>query len=196
MATIELIMDNYDLIKQLVSLYDRSYPNRLNVLLSYVLLILTRIKTTKSLVGEKALKDQELEFDDGLFTFETVMRIRNTEIDIGQHLRLESLTELLTEAQMRFLYSKGIKEITADRQGLTVTNLQLAIISRARAREDILFEVGLEQITDNDADIAIKVTRMYDGTLVAKARMHLSLYDYRLNKTIALNKNIKDALNQ
>jgi len=150
---------------------------------------------TKPLAEERTLKDQELEFEDKLFTFETAMRVRNTEIDMGQHLTLESLTELLTEAQIRFLYSKGIKEITADCQGLTASNLQLVIISRVRAREDILFEVGLEKLTDNAADIAIKVTRMYDGTLVAKARMHLSLYDYRLNKTIALNNSIKNSLN-
>ncbi|MBO1530697.1 thioesterase [Psychrobacter sp. F1192] len=140
------------------------------------------------------MKAQELDFDDGLFVFETVMRVRNNEIDISQHLTLESLTALLTEAEIRFLYSKGIKDVNADFQILTVTNSQLEVVNRVGAREDLLFELGVEQLTDDEVDIAIKVTRMYDGTSVAKARLQLNLYDYRLNKIVALNKRIKEAL--
>ena len=140
------------------------------------------------------MKAQELDFDDGLFVFETVMRVRNNEIDISQHLTLESLTALLTEAEIRFLYSKGIKDVNADFQILTVTNSKLEVVNRVGAREDLLFELGVEQLTDDEVDIAIKVTRMYDGTSVAKARLQLNLYDYRLNKIVALNKRIKEAL--
>ena len=40
------------------------------------------------------LTDQELTFDAKVFVFETVMRVRNTEIDSGQYLTLEALTTL------------------------------------------------------------------------------------------------------
>ncbi|MGM8886886.1 acyl-CoA thioesterase [Psychrobacter sp. 1U2] len=140
--------------------------------------------------------DRELEFDDRVFVFETVMRVRNTEIDVGQHLTLESLIALLAEARARFLYSKGIKEINAECQGLIVSNLQLNVISRVRAREELLFEVGIEHISDKDGEMAIKVTRMYDGSLVAKARKSFVQYDYRSNRSIVFNNDIKEALNQ
>ncbi|OLF36688.1 MULTISPECIES: acyl-CoA thioesterase [unclassified Psychrobacter] len=140
--------------------------------------------------------DRELEFDDRVFVFETVMRVRNTEIDVGQHLTLESLIALLAEARARFLYSKGIKEINAECQGLIVSNLQLNIISRVRAREELLFEVGIEQISDKNGEMAIKVTRMYDGSLVAKARKSFVQYDYRSNRSISFNNDIEEALNQ
>lgn len=39
------------------------------------------------------------------FVFETVMRVRNTEIGLGQHLTVENLVALITEARFRFLYS-------------------------------------------------------------------------------------------
>lgn len=140
--------------------------------------------------------DRELEFDDRVFVFETVMRVRNTEIDVGQHLTLESLISLLAEARARFLYSKGIKDINAECQGLIVSNLQLNIINRVRAREELLFEVGIEHIYDKDGEMAIKVTRMYDGSLVAKARKSFVQYDYRSNRSISFNSDVKDALNQ
>jgi len=142
------------------------------------------------------LIDRELEFDDRVFVFETVMRVRNTEIDVGQHLTLESLISLLAEARARFLYSKGIKDINAECQGLIVSNLQLNIINRVRAREELLFEVGIEHISDKDGEMAIKVTRMYDGSLVAKARKSFVQYDYRSNRSISFNSDVKDALNQ
>lgn len=142
------------------------------------------------------LTDQELKFDDEVFVFETVMRVRNTEIDVGQHLTLESLITLLAEARARFLYSRGIKEINSDYQGLIISNLQLNVVSRVRAREELLFEVGVEQISDKSGDMAIKVTRMYDGSLVAKARKSFIQYDYRSNKAISFHNDIKEALEQ
>lgn len=142
------------------------------------------------------MTDQELKFDDEVFVFETVMRVRNTEIDVGQHLTLESLITLLAEARARFLYSRGIKEINSDYQGLIISNLQLNVVSRVRAREELLFEVGVEQISDKSGDMAIKVTRMYDGSLVAKARKSFIQYDYRSNKAISFHNDIKEALEQ
>ncbi|MFZ2553837.1 MAG: thioesterase, partial [Psychrobacter urativorans] len=67
--------------------------------------------------------DEVLDLDEQIFVFETVMRVRNTEVDIGQHLTLEALTALISETRVRFLYSKGIKEIDADYQGLIVDDL-------------------------------------------------------------------------
>jgi acyl-CoA thioesterase FadM len=140
------------------------------------------------------LTDQKLTFDNGVFVFETVMRVRNTEIDVGQYLTLEALTGLLAEARARFLYSKGIKEVNADYQGLIIDNLQLNILSRVRAREELLFEVGVEQLSNEGGEMAVKITRMHDNSAVAMARQHFVNYDYRLNKVTTLNSMLKEAL--
>jgi len=137
---------------------------------------------------------KELDFDNNIFVFETVMRVRHIELDMAQYLTLESLTALLCEARQRFFYSKGIKEIDADYHGLIIDELQLIIVSRIRAREELLFEVGVEPIYDNGGNIVIKVTRMHTGETVAKARQHFVNYDFRLNKSIALDKTMKEAL--
>ncbi|MBH0096964.1 thioesterase [Psychrobacter sp. NZS113] len=138
---------------------------------------------------------KELDFDNDLFVFETVMRVRHTEVDIGQHLTLESLTALVTEARARFLYSKGIKEINADYQGLIIDELQLNIDGHVPLRDQLLFEIGVEPLYDDDGgNIVIKVTRMHTGETVAKARLHFLSYDFRLHKVTALNNTLKEAL--
>lgn len=139
---------------------------------------------------------QELTFDDGIFIFETVMRVRNAETGIGQQLTLESLTALLTEAQTRFLHSKDIEEIDTEYRGLIFNSMQLNIVSHVCAREELLFELGIEKVLDEGGDMVIKVSRMYDGSLVAKARKHFIHYDYRSNQTIPLNSSVKEALDQ
>jgi len=141
------------------------------------------------------LADQTFDFDDGVFVFETVMRVRNTEIDASQYLTFEALTAQLAEARARFLFSKGIKEINTDFQGLMVDQLHLTLTSRVRAREELLFEVGVEALTDDGGTFAIKVTRMSNASLVATARQRFVNYDYRLNKPIALSTSVAEALN-
>lgn len=140
------------------------------------------------------LTDQELKFDNDIFIFETAIRVRNTEINESQYLSIDSLSELLSEARMQFLYFRGIKKINADFQGLMIDNLQLVIFSQVRAREELLFEVGIEQLSSDGGDIAIVASRMYDGSLVAKARQHFVNYDYRSHINVKLSKDLIAAL--
>lgn len=143
--------------------------------------------------GENVPK-RELNVDDGLLVFETVMRVRHTEIDTSQYMTLDSLTALLTESWLRFLYAKGIKEINADYQGLIINELQLNISSRVQVREELLFEIGIEPSYDEGGYVEIKVTRRHTGEAVANAKQHFVNYDFRLNKVTALDSTIREAL--
>ena len=141
------------------------------------------------------MTNQTFDFDDGVFVFETVMRVLNTEIDASQYLTFVALTAQVAEARARVLFSIGIKEVNSDFQGLMVNKLTREMANRARAREELLFEVGVETLTENGGTLAIKVTRMNDASLVAAARQHFINFDYRLNQPAALNASIADALN-
>lgn len=140
------------------------------------------------------MPEKKLDVDDEFLVFETVMRVRHTEIDASQYMTLESLTALLTESWSRFLYAKGIKEINADYQGLIIDALQLHIRSRVQVREELLFEVGIKPLYDKGGHVEIKVTRMHTGEIVAYALKHFVNYDFRLNKVTALDSTIKKAL--
>ena len=66
---------------------------------------------------------EAIAMDEVNFVFETVMRVRSTEVSIGQHMTIEALIALLSETRARFLYSKDIKEITADYTGLSLIHI-------------------------------------------------------------------------
>ncbi len=136
----------------------------------------------------------DIKTDDSIFVFETVMRVRNTEIDVGQYLTIEALAALLVEARARFFFSRGIKDINADYQGLLANDMAINVVSRARAREELLFEVGVSNLGKNGGDLMLKVSRMYDNSLVAKAQISFISYDYRANKAVPMSKAIKDAI--
>lgn len=140
------------------------------------------------------MPNQELVFADKIFVFETAIRVRSTEVDVGQYLTIEALTSLISEVRSRFFYAKGIQEITAEYQGLIVDDLTLTMYSRVRVREELLFEVGITDLTYEDGCLAIKVSRMFDGSVVAKATLHFVNFDYRLNHIIAMNAHTKEAL--
>ena len=52
---------------------------------------------------------KELDFNNDIFVFETVMRVRHIELDMAQYLTLESLTALLCEARQRFFTLEALK---------------------------------------------------------------------------------------
>ncbi|MGP4952716.1 thioesterase family protein [uncultured Psychrobacter sp.] len=140
------------------------------------------------------VSSQPLIFDSRVFVFETLLHVRAIEVNTNQYLTLESLTALMVEAREQFLHFKGIKEISENNQGLVVDKLQVHIISRARVREALLFEVGIEQIDDEGGSIAIRVTRMSDNSLIANSRQHFVNYDYRLQKLTTINDVLKQSL--
>ena len=91
-------------------------------------------------------------------------------------------------------YPKSIKEVNAEYQGLVINHIETQILDRARAREELLFEVGVQHLTDLGGDFVFKVSRMFDGSLVAYAKMGFAAYDYRQSQEIALSATIKEAL--
>jgi len=140
------------------------------------------------------MSKQALGFTDGIFVFETVLRVRSTEVDASQYMTIEALTAILVEVRSRFFYAKGIKEIKGGHQGLVVDDLTLVMHRRVRVREDLLYEVGIVNVTYEAGCLAIKVSRMGDRSLVAQASLHFVNFDYRLNHIIAMNSSTKEAL--
>lgn len=130
------------------------------------------------------MKAQKLIFNDKVFVFETMMRVRNTELNSSHHLSLEALTVLLAEARARFFYFKKIEQFNTSHQGLVINELQLNIVSPVDVREALLFEVGVEQLADDSGTIAFKVTRMHDGSIIATARQHFVNYDYQSKNSL------------
>lgn len=134
----------------------------------------------------------QLSFPENVYIFETVMRVRSTEIDIGQQLRSEALVAMFSEARARFLYAQGLKEIDSNYLGILITDLATQYQSRARAREELLFEVGVTDLNQYGGDIVIKVTRMYDQSPIALGKFGFVCFNYITNSVTKLTNEMKE----
>ena len=124
-----------------------------------------------------------LELPEDGFRYSTRMTVRSTEINAGKHLGNDALISLLSEARSRFLFAHGIDEGgDADGLGIIVTDLANLYKAEARARDELLFEVGLMDLNRYGGDITFRVSRPADGTLVALAKNGFVFFDYRAGK--------------
>jgi acyl-CoA thioesterase FadM len=125
-----------------------------------------------------------LEFPDACLRFRTAMTVRSTEINAGCHLANDALVALLSEARSRFLFAHGVDDTRTDGAGpaIIVTDLATVYRAEARARDELLFEVGVCDLNRYGGDIVFRVSRPADATLVALAKYGFVFFDYRAGK--------------
>ncbi len=139
---------------------------------------------------------QEIVVKDSEFVFETVMRVRNTEVGVGQYLTIDALTSILTEAKSRFFYSKGIDDINDDSQGLIINDIAINFPQMVRVKEELLIEVGVPKINKKQATMKFRVNHMHNMTIVAKACMTLVNFDFHKHKVVAMSAYMLEHLEQ
>lgn len=125
----------------------------------------------------------QLELPEDCFRFSTRMTVRSTDINAGRHLGNDALISMLSEARSRFLFAEGIDDAGGgDAPGIVVTDLATLYKAEAFARDELLFEVGAMDFNRYGGDIAFRVSRPVDGTLVALAKNGFVFLDYRSGK--------------
>ncbi len=139
---------------------------------------------------------QEVVVKESEFVFETVMRVRNTEVGVGQYLTLDSLTSILTEAKSRFFSSKGIEDMDEESQGLIITDIAINFLEMVRAKEDLLIEVGVPKINKKQAMMKFRVNHMHNMTIIAKASMTLVNFDFNKDKIVPMTAYMFEHLEQ
>ena len=120
----------------------------------------------------------ELDFADALFTYQTTLTVRVTDINAGNHLANDSMISMLSEARARFLFDHGVEETARDGHGIIVTDLATSYRAEARARDQLLFEIGVTDLNKYGGDIVFRVTRPADGALIALAKYGFVFFDY------------------
>lgn len=142
------------------------------------------------------MADVVIDIEPNAFVFETLMRVRHNEIDSGQHLTIEALVNLFSESRARFLFARGIAPINEQSQGIIIIDMITNLLNRARVREELLFEVGVQNLHTNGGEFVFQVSTMNDRLLVANAIMSFVMYDFSQNKVVALPASLKQILTE
>lgn len=130
-----------------------------------------------------------------VFTFKTVLDVRVTEINYGNHVGNDRMVSLLHEARLRYLRSLGFGEFNIGGLGLMVTDLVVEFKSESFVGENLLFEVGLTDFNKYGCDFIYKVSCADEGRLVTLAKTGIVFFDYDERKIARVPKVFTDLVN-
>ena len=125
-----------------------------------------------------------LEFPAEQFCYTTQLTVRATEINGANHLGNDSMVSMISEARARFLFAFGMPEETAT--GIIVTDLATVYRAEARARDRLLFDVGVMDFNKYGGDIIFRITRAHDQALIALAKYGFVFFDYKNSRVMPM----------
>jgi len=128
----------------------------------------------------------QLNFPDDQYYYTTLLTVRVSDINAGNHLGNDSMISMISEARACFLYEFGVAETGRDGNGIIVTDLATTYRAEAHARDQLLFEVGVMDFNKYGGDIIFRVTRPKDKTLVAMAKQGFVFYNYKSSQVVAM----------
>jgi acyl-CoA thioesterase FadM len=127
-----------------------------------------------------------LTFPEDQYYYTTLLTVRVTDINAGNHLGNDSMISMISEARARFLFEYGITETERDGTGIIVTDLATTYRAEAHARDQLLFEVGVMDFNKYGGDITFRITRPQDKTLVAMAKQGFVFFNYKTSQVVAM----------
>ena len=114
--------------------------------------------------------------------FHTILEVRISDINYGNHLGHDSLISLLHEARVRFLTSLGFTELSIDGAGILVTSLAVKYISESFYADKIIINIEPGETTRASMDLIYQVVNQDTNKEVARALTTMTFYDYQRSK--------------
>ncbi|PQO88538.1 thioesterase [Massilia phosphatilytica] len=127
-----------------------------------------------------------LTFPEDQYYYTTLLTVRVTDINAGNHLGNDSMISMISEARARFLFEYGVSETEGDGTGIIVTDLATTYRAEAHARDQLLFEVGVMDFNKYGGDIIFRVTRPKDKTLIAMAKQGFVFFNYKSSQVVVM----------
>ncbi|MBC7857230.1 MAG: thioesterase family protein [Burkholderiaceae bacterium] len=126
----------------------------------------------------------KLQFPEDQYCYSTLLDVRVSDINNGNHLANDSMISMLSEARARFLFEFGVRETEGD--GIIVTDLATTYRAEAHARDQLLFEVGVMDFNKYGGDITFRVSRPQDQTLIAMAKYGFVFFNYGTGQVVPM----------
>ena len=133
----------------------------------------------------------QLDFPEDQYCYTTLLTVRTTDINAGNHLGNDSMISMISEARARFLFEYGVTDTGEQPLGTIVTDLATMYRGEAHARDQLLFEVGVMDFNKYGGDIIFRITRRADRKLVAMAKYGFVFFDYATSKVAAMPDNFR-----
>lgn len=119
----------------------------------------------------------QLELPD-VYVYSTVLDVRVSDINYGNHVGNDRMVSLLHEARLRYLREYDFGEFNIAGLGLLVTDLVVQFQAESFVGDVLKIEVGLMDFNKYGCDFIYRVTNHEQDKVVALAKTGIVFFDY------------------
>jgi len=130
------------------------------------------------------------------FSFETIIPIRITDLNYGNHVGNDTILSILHEARVQYLRHYDLDELDFAGIGLIMSDVAVEFKNEIFYGERIIASVRVSEISKFVFDVYYKLEKENNDKriLVALAKTGMVCYDYTAKKVAAVPKEVRDKL--
>ena len=130
------------------------------------------------------------------FSFSTIIPVRITDINYGNHLGNDSFLSLIHEARMQFFKQYGYTELQFAGVGLIMADVAIEFKHEVLYGDAVTIYVTANGFDKLGFDIFYKIIVVKNGQeiLAGKAKTGMICFDYTLKKKVAIPQKVLDKM--
>jgi acyl-CoA thioester hydrolase len=134
----------------------------------------------------------KIELPDKFF-FETIIPIRITDLNYGNHVGNDTILSILHEARVQYLRHYGLEELDFGGVGLIMNDVAVEFKNEIFYGEKIIASVTVGDVSKFSFDVYYKLEKenIDKRILVVLAKTGMVCYDYSAKKVAAVPKEVK-----
>lgn len=116
------------------------------------------------------------------FEYTTLIPVRITDINYGNHLGNDVLLSLIHEARVRYLNNLGFTEVNIDGCGIIMVDSAIIYKSEVFYGDELIFNVSVTGISNTGCDFYYRILSQNNSKVAALAKTSIAFYDYNKKK--------------
>ncbi|WP_413533872.1 acyl-CoA thioesterase [Empedobacter brevis] len=124
------------------------------------------------------------------FLFSTIILVRITDLNYGNHLANDKVLSIIHEARIQFFQHYGYSELDFAGASVIMADVAIEYKNQAFYGDELLVEIGVKDFSRVSFDLVYKISTKYK--LIAKAKTGIVTFDYQQNKVVEVPQIIKD----
>ncbi len=120
--------------------------------------------------------------------FQTMIPVRITDLNYGNHLANDALLSIIHEARVQFLQSLGYSEQDLAGVGLIMADVAIEYKAQGFYGDQLKIDVGVKDVSRVSFDVTYRITKIDNDQeiIVAKAKTGMVTFDYSQNKVVEI----------
>jgi acyl-CoA thioesterase FadM len=120
------------------------------------------------------------------YEYTTIIPVRITDINYGNHLGNDALLSLIHEARVRYLNNIGFTEVNIDGCGIIMVDSVIIYKSEVFYGDNLIFNVSVTGISNTGCDFYYRILSQNNSNEAALAKTGIAFYDYNKKKISAV----------